>query len=161
MCWPIRANRCVFTELVTPLKPLEAMAQKRLFVASDVGGHRELIIDGETGVLHKADDSASLADKLCWVLENPDRWPAMKEAGREFVETQRNWSVSVANYAPVYANLGVAGRSADLGWVKHPGLTPGWQRDLCGLNSTISGPIFAPRMSATKNAAGQFRSRHH
>ena len=37
------------TELVTPLKPLEAMAQGRLVVASDVGGHRELIRDGETG----------------------------------------------------------------------------------------------------------------
>jgi glycosyltransferase involved in cell wall biosynthesis len=37
------------TELVTPLKPLEAMAQGRLFVASDVGGHKELIRDGETG----------------------------------------------------------------------------------------------------------------
>src|SRR4029079_309667 len=31
------------TELVTPLKPLEAMALKRLFIASGVGGHRELI----------------------------------------------------------------------------------------------------------------------
>ena len=37
------------TELVTPLKPLEAMAQGKLIVASDVGGHRELIRDGETG----------------------------------------------------------------------------------------------------------------
>ena len=34
------------TELVTPLKPLEAMAQGRLFVASDVGGHRELVRHG-------------------------------------------------------------------------------------------------------------------
>jgi glycogen(starch) synthase len=42
------------TELVTPLKPLEAMAQGRLFVASDVGGHKELIRDGETGKLFKA-----------------------------------------------------------------------------------------------------------
>jgi glycogen(starch) synthase len=41
------------TELVTPLKPLEAMAQGRLLVASDVGGHRELIRDGETGILFK------------------------------------------------------------------------------------------------------------
>ena len=43
------------TDLVTPLKPLEAMAQKRLFVASDVGGHKELVVDGVTGVLHRAD----------------------------------------------------------------------------------------------------------
>ena len=45
------------TEMVTPLKPLEAMAQGRLLVASDVGGHRELIRHGETGVLFKAGDS--------------------------------------------------------------------------------------------------------
>ncbi|MDP3611006.1 MAG: glycosyltransferase, exosortase A system-associated, partial [Rubrivivax sp.] len=37
------------TELVTPLKPLEAMAQGRMFVASDVGGHRELVRHGVTG----------------------------------------------------------------------------------------------------------------
>ncbi len=39
------------TDLVTPLKPLEAMAQRRLVAASDVGGHRELIEDGRTGTL--------------------------------------------------------------------------------------------------------------
>ena len=39
------------TELVTPLKPLEAMAQERIVVASNVGGHRELIRDRETGYL--------------------------------------------------------------------------------------------------------------
>ncbi len=49
------------TELVTPLKPLEAMAQGRMFVASDVGGHRELIRDGETGFLFRAGDVAALA----------------------------------------------------------------------------------------------------
>ena len=45
------------TELVTPLKPLEAMAQGRLLVASDVGGHQELIRDGETGSLFRAGDA--------------------------------------------------------------------------------------------------------
>lgn len=48
------------TELVTPLKPLEAMAQRRLVAASDVGGHRELIRDGETGILFRANDELSL-----------------------------------------------------------------------------------------------------
>ena len=36
-------HRMRLTDLVTPLKPLEAMAQGRMLVASDVGGHRELI----------------------------------------------------------------------------------------------------------------------
>lgn len=52
------------TELVTPLKPLEAMAQGRLLAASDVGGHLELIEDGKTGVLFRAGDPQSLADKV-------------------------------------------------------------------------------------------------
>ena len=98
------------TELVTPLKPLEAMAQQRLFVASDVGGHRELIEHGKTGVLFKAGDADALAASIVDLLGQPQRWPALKRAGREFVENVRNWRNSVAAYAPVYERL-VPGRS--------------------------------------------------
>ncbi|TMW77998.1 glycosyltransferase, exosortase A system-associated [Thauera sp. UPWRP] len=93
------------TELVTPLKPLEAMAQGRLFVASDVGGHHELIRDGETGKLFKAGSADALADAVLDMLAHRDRWPAMRAAGRHFVEDVRNWKNSVANYAPVYRRL--------------------------------------------------------
>jgi PEP-CTERM/exosortase A-associated glycosyltransferase len=93
------------TELVTPLKPLEAMAQGRLFVASDVGGHKELIRDGETGVLFKAGDPQSLTDKVLSLLHSTGQWPALKQAGRRFVETERNWKTSVARYQAVYDDL--------------------------------------------------------
>lgn len=93
------------TELVTPLKPLEAMAQGRLFAASDVGGHKELIRDWETGVLFKAGDPQSLADKVLDLLQSTNRWPALKQAGRQYVETERNWKTSVARYQKVYENL--------------------------------------------------------
>ena len=93
------------TELVTPLKPLEAMAQGRLFVASDVGGHRELIRDGETGVLFRAESPQDLASKVLELLNMPERWPEMKAAGRRYVETERNWKVSVARYRDVYNRL--------------------------------------------------------
>lgn len=93
------------TELVTPLKPLEAMAQGRLLVASDVGGHRELIRDGQTGVLFKAGSAEALAGAVSGLLETQDRWPAMRAAGRRFVEQERNWTRSVSNYARVYAQL--------------------------------------------------------
>jgi len=93
------------TELVTPLKPLEAMAQGRLFVASDVGGHKELIRDGETGVLFRAGDPQDLANKVLDLLNSSGRWPAMKAAGRRFVETERNWKASVAHYQAVYGDL--------------------------------------------------------
>lgn len=103
LAYPRQSMR--ITELVTPLKPLEAMALKRLFVASDVGGHRELVADGETGLLHRAGDAASLAGKLTQLLEDPDGGRALKEAGRRFVETQRNWQVSVANYRAAYEKM--------------------------------------------------------
>jgi PEP-CTERM/exosortase A-associated glycosyltransferase len=93
------------TELVTPLKPLEAMAQGRLLVASDVGGHRELIKDGETGLLFRSGDPKALADKVAQLLNAQDRWPAIREAGRRYVETERNWTSSVSRYAPVYGRL--------------------------------------------------------
>ncbi|MDP2025308.1 TIGR04063 family PEP-CTERM/XrtA system glycosyltransferase [Sulfuriferula sp.] len=90
------------TELVTPLKPLEAMAQGRVLVASDVGGHKELIRDGETGVLFRAGDAADLADKVLGLLNQPARWPQLAANGRRFVESERTWATSVARYAAVY-----------------------------------------------------------
>lgn len=93
------------TELVTPLKPLEAMAQGRVLVASDVGGHKELIRDGETGQLFRAGSADSLADALVDLLAQRARWPGLRAAGRRFVETERNWANSVANYAAPYQRL--------------------------------------------------------
>ena len=90
------------TELVTPLKPLEAMAQGRMFVASDVGGHRELIRDRETGFLFRAGDVAALEAALENLLAQRDLWPQVRAQARRFVEVERTWSGSVARYADVY-----------------------------------------------------------
>ncbi len=93
------------TELVTPLKPLEAMAQGRLLVASDVGGHRELIRDGETGVLFRAGSATALADAIVGLLGQRGRWTWLREEGRRFVEEERNWAGSVARYRPIFESL--------------------------------------------------------
>lgn len=93
------------TELVTPLKPLEAMAQGRLLVASDVGGHRELIDDGRTGVLFRAGDPQALAAAIVRLLSQRGQWPELRRAGRAFVESERNWRASVARYREIYERL--------------------------------------------------------
>jgi len=93
------------TDLVTPLKPLEAMAQGIVLAASDVGGHRELIQDMETGYLFPPDDPDAMASKIRVALADRDRWPRMRQAGRRFVEQERNWRISVANYRDVYERL--------------------------------------------------------
>lgn len=99
------------TDLVTPLKPLEAMAQGRLLAASDVGGHRELIRDGETGVLFRAGDMHDLTAKVTGLLSAPASWPGLRAAARRFVERERSWTASVARYRPVYERL-TAGKGA-------------------------------------------------
>lgn len=98
------------TELVTPLKPLEAMAQGRLVLASDVGGHRELIRPGETGVLFTAGDTQGLATELASMLEQKHRWPGLREAARRYVEEERSWPASVARYQSVYEGLAKCSR---------------------------------------------------
>lgn len=90
------------TELVTPLKPLEAMAQGRMLVASDVGGHRELIRHGETGFLFRAGDPAALAAAIEDVLVRRSLWPQVRMQARRFVEVERTWAASVACYRDVY-----------------------------------------------------------
>lgn len=107
------------TELVTPLKPLEAMAQGRMFVASDVGGHRELIRHGETGFLFKAGSVDALADAIADVLEHRERWPAIRRQARDFVERERTWANSVGRYREVYRRaLACHGRESVLAEVR-------------------------------------------
>ena len=93
------------TELVTPLKPLEAMAQGRLLVASNVGGHRELIRHGETGWLFEAGSADALVQAVLHLLERREQWPALRAAGRAFVERERNWARSVACYRSPFERL--------------------------------------------------------
>jgi glycosyltransferase involved in cell wall biosynthesis len=91
--------------LVTPLKPLEAMAQGRLLVASDVGGHHELIRDRETGYLFKAGDESALAQTVLSALNQQDQWEQVRRAGRRYVEEERNWRRSVGHYQAVYGRI--------------------------------------------------------
>jgi len=91
------------TNLVTPLKPLECMAQGRLLVASDVGGHREMIQDEKTGMLFEAGSAQALAERIVALVQQPQRWAQLRANARQYVETERTWAKSVARYQSVYA----------------------------------------------------------
>ncbi|NOT12677.1 MAG: glycosyltransferase, exosortase A system-associated [Methylococcaceae bacterium] len=93
------------TDLVTPLKPLEAMAQGRMVVASDVGGHKELITNAQNGYLFKANDADALATAVLDLLNQPQQWDALRQAGRQYVEQERNWAKSVGRYIKIYSGL--------------------------------------------------------
>lgn len=93
------------TDLVTPLKPLEAMAQNKVVLASDVGGHQELIQDGVNGYLYQSGNQQDLTNRLIAVLNRQDQWDVIRSNGRQYIEQERNWGVSVANYKQVYCSL--------------------------------------------------------
>lgn len=104
-------KRMRLTDLVTPLKPLESMAMRRIVVASDVGGHRELIAPG-TGYLFGADDVGSLVATLTQAIEERPHWPALADRAIRVVRSQRSWSSVVSRYEPVYRRLMEHGRIA-------------------------------------------------
>jgi PEP-CTERM/exosortase A-associated glycosyltransferase len=104
LAYPRRAIR--LTDLVTPLKPLEAMAQGLVVVASDVGGHRELIRDGVNGALFRAGSAEALAQALVAIFRGRPPATELKRNGRAFVERERTWRNSVARYEPIYRRLG-------------------------------------------------------
>jgi glycosyltransferase involved in cell wall biosynthesis len=92
------------TDMVTPLKPLEAMAAGKPVLASDVAGHRELIRHGVNGWLFAAGDSAALSTGIDAALANPDM-EALRARAREWVCSERTWRSAVARYAAVYTGL--------------------------------------------------------
>jgi PEP-CTERM/exosortase A-associated glycosyltransferase len=94
-----------YTDLVTPMQPLEVMARGCLLVASDVGGSRETVRHGETGILFKAGDVDALAAAVINLVHAQDSWPVLRAAARRFVETERTWAASVSQYENVYARV--------------------------------------------------------
>ncbi len=93
------------TEMVTPLKPLEAMSLGRVFMASSVGGHKELIQGGITGYLFTPDNPKILAEKAVQILSVPDDWQSLIKNGRHFVENERTWKNSVHHYKALYQKI--------------------------------------------------------
>lgn len=100
LAYPRKKSR--LTDLVTPLKPLEAMAQKRLVAASDVGGHRELILDGVTGVLFPPDDPEACAAALARFADDRADWDAMRARARTHIGENHDWAQNVHRYQSVY-----------------------------------------------------------
>ena len=103
LAYPRKRSR--LTDLVTPLKPLEAMAQRRVVAASDVGGHRELIEDGRTGVLFPPDDPGGCAHALADLLDRRGDWDAIRERAAAHVAAHHDWAHNIDRYQAVYQSL--------------------------------------------------------
>ena len=100
LVYPRRSSR--LTEMVTPLKPLEAMANGKLVLATSIGGHRELIEDGVTGLLSAPDSVSELSKLIRVAASDPGRCLQLVANGVEFVHSKCTWQNSVAKYVAAY-----------------------------------------------------------
>jgi PEP-CTERM/exosortase A-associated glycosyltransferase len=90
------------TELVTPLKPLEAMALEKAILGSDVGGIRELVQPEKTGVLYRADNVEDFCVQAKRLLLQTSLQRRLGEQAREFILREKDWNVLAQRYIDIY-----------------------------------------------------------
>jgi PEP-CTERM/exosortase A-associated glycosyltransferase len=93
------------TRLVTPLKPLEIMAVAKPLIASDIGGHREMIEDGINGLLFRSDDTTDLTSRCRTLIQDPQLRVALGSQARQWVIKHRDWDMLVERYIECYQRL--------------------------------------------------------
>jgi PEP-CTERM/exosortase A-associated glycosyltransferase len=95
-------SRIPLTDMVTPLKPLEAMAMSKALIASDIGGHRELVRPGHNGLLFPAGNESALAEAIACLLDDHGLRRRLAEEGAAWVQRERSWNKTTSIYAKIY-----------------------------------------------------------
>jgi glycosyltransferase involved in cell wall biosynthesis len=101
---PRRADRVC--QLVTPLKPVEAMAGGIPVIASDVKALREIVEPGVTGTLTLPEDPEAWANSLAELIYSPELRRKIGMAAQEWVREQRTWRAVAVRYLEAYRNGG-------------------------------------------------------
>lgn len=94
------------TEIVSPLKPFEAMAMQKAVIVSSVAALAEIVTDGTTGLIFTKGSSDSLAEKLRLLLDDSGLRKRLASSGREWVERERDWESLSEDIGQIYASLG-------------------------------------------------------
>jgi len=94
------------SHLVTPLKPYEAMALERALVVSGVDALREIVTEGETGLVFDPENAISLADTVEPLLDDPEARRRLGRRAREWVTANRTWRQNGVRYYELYRRLG-------------------------------------------------------
>jgi glycosyltransferase involved in cell wall biosynthesis len=93
-------------QLVTPLKPVEAMASGLPVVVSGVRALGEIVQDKVTGLLFPPLDAEALADALQLLLGNPELRRELGANAKQWVARDRTWEHNAARYRDAYTRLG-------------------------------------------------------
>jgi glycosyltransferase involved in cell wall biosynthesis len=93
------------TEMVSPLKPFEAMAMEKAVLVSSVAALKEIVIDGETGLVFEKGNWSSMAEQLELLVRDPERCTRLGRNARQWVMRHRSWDRAAADVADVYRAL--------------------------------------------------------
>lgn len=85
------------------ITPLEAMASFKPVISVNEGGPKETVVDGKTGYL--VDSASSMAQKMCYLADNPDVVQRMGKAGRKRVESNFTWKAFLDRFYEVSCNV--------------------------------------------------------
>lgn len=88
---PIPRRPYQVSEMVSPIKPIEALAMGKVVVLSDVEALKDFSQNGRTGLLFQKGNVADLEEKLLQALTDPDLREKLRNNGQEFVRTTRTW----------------------------------------------------------------------
>jgi PEP-CTERM/exosortase A-associated glycosyltransferase len=91
--------------LVTPLKPLEIMAMAKPLVASNVGGHLEIVQDAVNGLIFESDEVESLVEKCRLLVMQESLRRELGAKARKWVEDHRDWNVLIDLYMALYGKV--------------------------------------------------------
>lgn len=103
LVYPRRSER--ITELVTPLKPLEAMAMQKCVILSNIGGHKELVTNDDCVVFFENANIDDLVDKIMVLIDQPLKVKSIGTLAYNYVNKNKMWSTIVEAYLPIYKKL--------------------------------------------------------
>lgn len=104
---PFPRKRLDVCELISPMKPYEAMAAGRAVAVSDVAALTEIVAHDTTGLVFQANSSRSLADTLDRLIGDPALRKRLGGAAREWVLRHGDWSQVSTVVDDVYGSLGL------------------------------------------------------
>jgi glycosyltransferase involved in cell wall biosynthesis len=96
------------------LSILEAMAAAKPVVVTDVGGNREIVVDGETGFIVPPKNPAAIAEKVCLLLNDRTLAEDMGKKGRQRVNSFFSKDTMIRNYQELYTRLAPDGQALNV-----------------------------------------------
>ena len=97
-------RKSYLTDTVTPLKPLEAMAYKKLVLVSDVGGMKELVKNEFNGIVFNSDSYKEIKNVIIDIINRNDL-DKIIENGYVYIKEERSWKINAKKYYSIYENL--------------------------------------------------------